>query len=65
MTAGQKVRDKIDEFIEPWSSQRISILNKYTTLEKLSIVTSFLPGGEKGSFSYLKFYFQKLIYINF
>ncbi|XP_014211909.1 UPF0505 protein C16orf62 homolog isoform X3 [Copidosoma floridanum] len=44
---GRKAKDKIDELIEPWSSRRIAILNKYTTLEKLSIVTSFLPGGEK------------------
>lgn len=30
-----------------WSARRSMILNKYTTSEKLSIVTSFLPGGEK------------------
>ena len=42
------MKDKVDELVEPWSSRRAIILNKYTTLEKLSIVTSFLPGGEKG-----------------
>ena len=26
-----------------WSSKRLSILNRYTTNEKLSITTSFLP----------------------
>lgn len=34
--------------MEPWSVRRSAILSKYTTSEKLSIVTSFLPGGEKG-----------------
>lgn len=34
----------LDEF-EPWSAKRAAILQKYTTNEKLSIVTSFLPGG--------------------
>lgn len=32
--------------IESWSSRRSAVLNKYTTSEKLSIVTSFLTGGE-------------------
>ncbi|KAG8036224.1 hypothetical protein G9C98_004804 [Cotesia typhae] len=44
---GKKPRDTSDEFVEPWSVRRASILNKYTTSEKLSIVTSFLSGGEK------------------
>ncbi|XP_057321431.1 VPS35 endosomal protein-sorting factor-like [Microplitis mediator] len=44
---GKKPRDTADEFVEPWSVRRASILNKYTTSEKLSIVTSFLSGGEK------------------
>lgn len=34
------------EFMEPWSSRRAPILSKYTTTERLSIVTSFLTGGE-------------------
>lgn len=32
--------------MESWSSRRAAILNKYTTTERLSIVTSFLSGGE-------------------
>lgn len=32
--------------VESWSSRRAAILNKYTTTERLSIVTSFLTGGE-------------------
>lgn len=46
---GKRTKDKIEELVEPWGSRRAAILNKYTTLEKLSIVTSFLPGGEKGN----------------
>lgn len=34
------------DLIEPWAGRRGAILNKYTTNEKLSIVTSFLNGGE-------------------
>uniref|UniRef100_A0A8W7Q563 VPS35 endosomal protein-sorting factor-like n=1 Tax=Anopheles coluzzii TaxID=1518534 RepID=A0A8W7Q563_ANOCL len=34
------------DLIEPWAARRGAILNKYTTSEKLSIVTSFLTGGE-------------------
>ncbi|XP_055614690.1 VPS35 endosomal protein sorting factor-like [Uranotaenia lowii] len=34
------------DLIEPWAARRGAILNKYTTNEKLSIVTSFLSGGE-------------------
>ncbi|XP_055636101.1 VPS35 endosomal protein sorting factor-like [Toxorhynchites rutilus septentrionalis] len=34
------------DLVEPWSARRIAILSKYTTNEKLSIVTSFLSGGE-------------------
>lgn len=33
--------------IEPWSSRKSGILAKFTTSEKLSIVTSFLAEGEK------------------
>ncbi|XP_011503755.1 PREDICTED: UPF0505 protein C16orf62 homolog [Ceratosolen solmsi marchali] len=42
----KKMKDKIYN-VEPWTSRRVTVLNKYTTLEKLSIETSFLPGGEK------------------
>lgn len=34
-------------FVKAWSARRVSILNKYTTGEKLTIVSSYLPGGEK------------------
>ncbi|XP_001604914.2 VPS35 endosomal protein sorting factor-like [Nasonia vitripennis] len=44
---GRKAKDKLDEIVEPWAARKALVLNKYTTLEKLSIVTSFLPGGEK------------------
>lgn len=33
--------------MEPWSARKSSILAKFTTSEKLSIVTSFLSDGEK------------------
>jgi hypothetical protein len=32
--------------IEPWSVRRLAILNRYTTSERLTIMTSFLTGGE-------------------
>lgn len=32
--------------LEPWSTKRSAILMKYTTSEKLSIITSFLSDGE-------------------
>lgn len=38
-----------EDSIEPWCNRRAAILAKYTTSEKLSIVTSFLSGGEKGN----------------
>lgn len=45
-----KTMTKVSPFdslqIESWSSRRSAVLNKYTTSEKLSIVTSFLTGGE-------------------
>lgn len=34
--------------MEPWSARKNGILSKFTTSEKLSIVTSFLSDGEKG-----------------
>lgn len=37
----------LDDVIEPWTTRKSAILNKFTTSEKLSIVTSFLSGGEK------------------
>ncbi|XP_026472409.1 UPF0505 protein C16orf62 homolog [Ctenocephalides felis] len=36
--------------VEPWSTRRTAILCKYTTSEKLSIVSNFLSGGEKLNF---------------
>lgn len=43
----KKNKDASQEYIEPWAVRRISILNKYTTSEKLSMVSSFLSGGER------------------
>ncbi|XP_026745643.1 UPF0505 protein C16orf62 isoform X2 [Trichoplusia ni] len=34
-------------YSKAWVTRRASILNKYTTGEKLTIVSSYLPGGEK------------------
>ncbi|KAH9630692.1 hypothetical protein HF086_003983 [Spodoptera exigua] len=34
-------------YTKAWNSRRAGILNKYTTGEKLTIVSSYLPGGEK------------------
>ncbi|GAB0088083.1 VPS35 endosomal protein sorting factor-like [Sergentomyia squamirostris] len=42
----KKADSPLEEAIEPWSARRSAILNKYTTAERLSIVTSFLSGGE-------------------
>lgn len=33
--------------MEPWHARRTSILNKYTTSEKLSMITSFLSEGDR------------------
>jgi hypothetical protein len=33
-----------------WISRKTAILSRFTTSEKLSIMTSFLSGGEKGMF---------------
>lgn len=52
--AGKKSKDTAEELVEPWSVRRSAILSKYTTSEKLSIVTSFLPGGEKGIYFFKK-----------
>jgi len=56
---GKKSKDTAEELVEPWYFRRSTILSKYTTSEKLSIVTSFLPGGEKG------INFSKKLMINF
>ena len=52
MPSGERRKNKdaqLDDLIEPWSARKSAILNKFTTSEKLSIVTSFLSGGEKGT----------------
>lgn len=36
----------LEESMESWAARRPTILAKYTTTERLSIVTSFLSGGE-------------------
>lgn len=45
-----KLRKKVDNPLEgsmdSWHSRRTMILTKFTTSEKLSILTSFLTGGE-------------------
>lgn len=54
----KKSKDTSQEYIEPWSVRRTSILNKYTTSEKLSMMSSFLSGGERGmlDFGSMTFY---------
>lgn len=42
--------DEVTNYIKVWNTRRTAILNKYTTGEKLTIVSSFLPGGEKSKF---------------
>lgn len=44
-TSRKPTKKEVVKF-QSWASKRPSILNKYTTSEKLSIVTSFLTGGE-------------------
>lgn len=34
---------------DDWSSRRSAILSKYTTDEKLSMISSYFSGGEKGT----------------
>lgn len=41
-------QSKINLRMESWISQRNNILAKFTTSQKLSIISSFLPEGEKG-----------------
>lgn len=38
---------KVNIDMEPWANRKSAILSKFTTSEKLSIVTSFLSDGEK------------------
>lgn len=52
-TAAKKSEVTAEELVEPWQARRTAILNKYTTSEKLSILTSFLPGGEKGDMFFI------------
>ncbi|XP_049866874.1 VPS35 endosomal protein-sorting factor-like [Pectinophora gossypiella] len=42
-----EVADMSVNYTKAWTTRRGAILNKYTTVEKLTIVSSFLPGGEK------------------
>ncbi|XP_063531127.1 VPS35 endosomal protein-sorting factor-like isoform X2 [Cydia strobilella] len=42
-----EVSDGCINYSKAWTSRRAVILNKYTTGEKLTIISSFLPGGEK------------------
>lgn len=44
--------DTATNYATSWHARRTSILNKYTTGEKLTIVSSYLPGGEKSKHSY-------------
>lgn len=43
--------------MEPWMTRKTAILSKYTTSEKLSIVTSFLSEGEKGNYYLFQYNF--------
>lgn len=61
-SVGKKSKEASEDLAEPWQARRSVILAKYTTSEKLSIVTSFLPGGEKGERSpALDFLFHNLV----
>ncbi|RVE48169.1 hypothetical protein evm_007229 [Chilo suppressalis] len=42
--------DDATNYLNAWNARRSNILTKYTTGEKLTIVSSFLPGGEKTLF---------------
>lgn len=49
ISQSKKVRAQTISFdLEPWSVRKHAILTKFTTSEKLTIVTSFLSEGEKG-----------------
>lgn len=47
---GSKKKQEIalDDSLEPWDMRRSAILSKFTTSDKLSMVSSYLSGGEKG-----------------
>eukprot|EP00730_Choanoeca_flexa_P009278 TRINITY_DN12619_c0_g2_i1.p1 TRINITY_DN12619_c0_g2~~TRINITY_DN12619_c0_g2_i1.p1 ORF type:complete len:975 (+),score=240.51 TRINITY_DN12619_c0_g2_i1:138-3062(+) len=45
MAGTEADRFKLDASFEPWEARTSSILSRYTTNEKLSIVSSFLGGG--------------------
>lgn len=54
-TKEQNSKSKLEKGkIDPWSHRKGGILQKYTTSEKLSMVTSFLLEGEKGLLMLLK-----------
>lgn len=59
----KKHNGTFDDNFEPWSARKSAILSKFTTSEKLSMVTSFLAGGEKGMFitDTFKIIFNKFI----
>ncbi|CAG9783747.1 unnamed protein product [Diatraea saccharalis] len=42
--------DDFTNYSNAWNIRRSTVLNKFTTGEKLTIVSSFLPGGEKTLF---------------
>ncbi|KAI8434978.1 hypothetical protein MSG28_003431 [Choristoneura fumiferana] len=46
-TPAEPIADDSTNYSKAWISRRAVILNKYTTGEKLTIISSFLPGGEK------------------
>lgn len=43
--SGEHPKLNANSTVEPWEIQRELILLNYTTSEKLSLLTSFLPGG--------------------
>nr|XP_023017945.1 UPF0505 protein C16orf62 isoform X1 [Leptinotarsa decemlineata] len=47
MSAPKETEDNVFGNMESWSSRKSAILSKYTTSEKLTMVTSFLSEGEK------------------
>lgn len=52
----------ISTLVDPWSTKRLAILNKFTTSEKLSIQTSFLSDGEISKYNVQPIqYFRKSI----
>ncbi|CAH0550259.1 unnamed protein product [Brassicogethes aeneus] len=45
--AEKTINDNLNSGMQPWSARKASILSKFTTSEKISIVTSFLSEGDK------------------